>query len=245
MNPYDVLGLDRDCTDDQVRMAYRLLARQHHPDLNPGSATAVAKTQELNAAYEILGDPGRRRAWDAEAAAAAAASRPSGASGSAGRSRSGRVVQDVALGILDFLRGTVLEVRVLDAGNPGGEAYRLDVPAGTVPGTRRTVPRTHAPGGGVVEVRLKLRPDPQFKARGSDLRCDLRIPARRALEGGAESVRTPTGSRVRIDIPRRIATGTVLRVPGEGLPRAAGGRGDLLVRVLHTPEVRITRARSR
>ena len=66
---YATLGLDRGCTDAQIRAAYRLLAKQHHPDLNGGSREAVAHTQALNAAYEILSDPARRRDYDRELAA--------------------------------------------------------------------------------------------------------------------------------------------------------------------------------
>ena len=68
-NHYTVLGLDRRCTEAQIKTAYRLLARQHHPDLNPESAEALARTQALNAAYEVLSDPERRTAYDAELAA--------------------------------------------------------------------------------------------------------------------------------------------------------------------------------
>ena len=53
-NHYATLGLDRRCTLAQIRAAYRLLAKQHHPDVNPDSPAAVARTQELNAAYETL-----------------------------------------------------------------------------------------------------------------------------------------------------------------------------------------------
>ena len=63
-DPYAVLGLERDCTHEQIRAAYRILARQHHPDLNPGSPGAAKTTRELNAAYETLGEPARREAHD-------------------------------------------------------------------------------------------------------------------------------------------------------------------------------------
>ena len=57
---YATLGLDRDCTETHIRSAYRLLAKQYHPDVNHGSSAAQAQTQALNAAYEILSDPERR-----------------------------------------------------------------------------------------------------------------------------------------------------------------------------------------
>ena len=63
-NLYAVLGLDRTCSALQIRDAYRLLAKRHHPDLNSNSEKARAQTQALNAAYEVLGDPARRREYD-------------------------------------------------------------------------------------------------------------------------------------------------------------------------------------
>src|SRR5512138_243730 len=65
-NHYATLGLDRRCTDEQIRAAYRVLAKQHHLDLNGNSPAAVKQTQALNAAYEILSDPARRRDHDRE-----------------------------------------------------------------------------------------------------------------------------------------------------------------------------------
>ena len=51
------------------------------------------------------------------------------------------------------------------------------------------------------------------------------------------------GARLRVQIPRNVARGEIIRLPGEGLPKPRGGRGDLLVRILYRPEVRITRKR--
>lgn len=235
---YATLGLHRRCTDGQIRTAYRLLAKQHHPDVNGDARGAVARTQALNAAYEILSDPRRRKAYDRELRAADPAAVPK---------RSGRiernVSEDMLLRIDEFLRGTTLTVRVNDPGNAGGaESYELIVPPGAAPGSRLRVPRE---GGGVVTVRLKAMPDARFKVRGSDLRCDLRINARRAAEGGAESLRGVGGNQLRVEIPGGIASGETIRIPDEGLPRPRGGRGDLLVRVTYRPEVRITRSSRR
>ena len=90
-------------------------------------------------------------------------------------------------------------------------------------------------------VKTKPCPDLRFKVRGSDLRCDLRIQFERAQKGGSESVRGLTGNFIRVAIPARIKAGETIRIPGEGLPKTRGGRGDLLVRVMYRPEVRITR----
>ncbi len=234
-NHYATLGLDRNCTGEQIRSAYRILARQFHPDLNPGSAQSVAQTQALNAAYEILGDPDSRRAYDEELAAKKKSPAPARAA-----KVSRNVAQEMHLRLDEFFRGANLEVRLHDPASANGpELYPLVIPPATSPGARFKVPRHD---GGFILVKVKARPDMRFKVRGADLRCDLRITSQRATQGGTESVRGVLGNYLRIQIPRGAARGEVLRIEGEGLPKPRGGRGDLLVRVTYKLEARITRA---
>ena len=61
---YDVLSVARTATDDEIKKAYRTLARKYHPDVNPGDKTAEEKFKELNEAYEVLSDPEKRKRYD-------------------------------------------------------------------------------------------------------------------------------------------------------------------------------------
>jgi curved DNA-binding protein len=61
---YETLGLSREATDEQVRAAYRKLARKHHPDVNPGNKDAEEKFKEINEAYSVLSDPQKRKQYD-------------------------------------------------------------------------------------------------------------------------------------------------------------------------------------
>jgi molecular chaperone DnaJ len=63
-DPYDVLGVDRSATQDEIKSAFRRLAGLHHPDKNPGDDGAHQRFKELNAAYQILSDPQKRAAFD-------------------------------------------------------------------------------------------------------------------------------------------------------------------------------------
>jgi curved DNA-binding protein len=235
---YATLGLDHRCTTEQIRSAYRLLAKRHHPDLNPGSSEAAARTRALNAAHETLSDPERREAYDLELASARKSTRPA-----RGSKVDRNLAQEVHLRIEDLLRGTTLEVRVNDPSNPNGpETYPLAIPPETAPGARLRVPRAE---GGFVLVRVRARPDFRFKVRGSDLRCDLKIKPERAIQGGTEMVRGINGTQLRVSIPRGAARGETIRISGEGLPKPRGGRGDLLVRITYRVDVRIRKPAGR
>src|ERR1700730_3593551 len=61
---YEVLGVPRTATEDQIRKEYRKLARKYHPDVNPGDKSAEEKFKELNEAYEVLSDADKRRRYD-------------------------------------------------------------------------------------------------------------------------------------------------------------------------------------
>jgi molecular chaperone DnaJ len=61
---YDILGVNKKASLAEIKKAYRKLARKHHPDLNPGDATAEKKFKEINEAYEILKDPDKRKKYD-------------------------------------------------------------------------------------------------------------------------------------------------------------------------------------
>ena len=234
---YAVLGLNTGCTGAEIRAAYRRLAKRHHPDINAASSESTARTRELNAAHEVLSDPVKRRAYDREVAAGASPA-PSARRGKIERN----LEKDVRLRIEDFIRGTTLQVHVNDPANPdGAETYVLVVPPETAPGTRFRLARGAPFEGGCVRVRVRVLPGPRFKPRGSDLRCDLRINARRATQGGTEMMAGATGAPLRLSIPTGVSRGEILRIPGEGLPKPRGGRGDLLVRITYRPEVRISR----
>lgn len=233
---YATLGLPRKCSAEQIRVAYRLLAKQHHPDLNPDSPAATEKARELNAAYEILGDPEKRKAYDRELNAR---ERPGRAP-----ARKSTYKEDVPIRIDEFFRGVRLQVRIHDPANPAGaETYSLEVPPETAPGTRFKISRDE-PIGGTLEVRVKAQSSARFKVRGSDVVTELRISAQRAEQGGDERLPGPDGRMVALSIPRHCERGTILKIPRAGLPKTHGGRGDLQVKVTYRPEIRITRKSS-
>src|ERR687886_2447424 len=63
-DPYSVLGVDRKASADEIKKAYRKLARQYHPDRNPGDESAEERFKEIQSAYDIVGDPDKRKQYD-------------------------------------------------------------------------------------------------------------------------------------------------------------------------------------
>src|SRR4051794_39777942 len=92
---YDVLGVPRSASEKDIRQAYRKLARQFHPDLNPNNKQAETKFKEIGQAYEVLSDTDKRKSYDRwghdfeKIEQARKAGAGSGAAGSAGASGSG------------------------------------------------------------------------------------------------------------------------------------------------------------
>src|SRR5438874_11966468 len=80
---YSTLGVSKTASEKEIKQAYRKLARKHHPDVNPGDKSAETRFKELNEAYEVLGDPPKRKKYD-ELGANWRAYEQAGAQGGAG-----------------------------------------------------------------------------------------------------------------------------------------------------------------
>ena len=77
-DPYEVLGVSRDASEDEIKKAYRKLAKKYHPDTNAGDPTAEQKFKDVTEAYSILSDPEKRKLYDQFGHAAFDGSMPEG-----------------------------------------------------------------------------------------------------------------------------------------------------------------------
>ncbi|MER3419658.1 MAG: molecular chaperone DnaJ [Chloroflexota bacterium] len=226
---YQILGVPRTATEQEIRSAYRRLARQYHPDVNPGNKDAEAKFKEINEAYEVLSDPERRRRYDllgerwqeyetwlrAHQAGQAPPPPPPeeflaqmrAAAGATGRGGYRTLTEE---DLLDLFGGE----------EPFSEFFQTFF--GGAP--RR----------------------PRGPRRGADVERPIDVTLAEAYRGATRTVvlTLPDGTtrRLEVRIPPGIDTGQTIRLAGQGLPGSGGGPpGDLFLVVRVQPDPRFER----
>jgi curved DNA-binding protein len=226
---YATLGVPRTATEKEIKAAFRKLARKYHPDVNQGSKESEARFKELTEAYEVLGDPEKRKTYDELGTeppgfgAFPRAGRP-GARGAAG----GPQVEyrTVSPDDLESLFGT--------ATHPFSDFFHDVFGRGSAAGG--------ATGAGSSRVRQPAPPAPR---RGGDVEGEAEISFEEAFRGTTRTLELtgPSGNRrVEVRIPAGIRDGAKVRASGQGSPGGDGGAaGDLLVRVRLRPHHTFTR----
>jgi len=208
-NYYDILGVARDATVDEIKKEFRRLARQFHPDLNPGDKQAEEKFKDINEAYEVLSDPTKRgqydqfgKFWQQRGFKGGQAAKPSrGWDG-----RSDRAADDVDFGEFDDFNSFVdqlLNRRTAKEANAARTGTRDYYQPGTTK-TAYTVPR----------------------ATRRDAEARLAVPLEKAYTGGQERIRLEDGRSLEVNMPPGMVTGQRIRLKGQGV---AGG--DLYLKI--------------
>jgi molecular chaperone DnaJ len=256
---YSVLGVAQSATADDVKKAYRKLARKHHPDANPGDNSAEKRFKEIGEAYAVLSDPEQRQQYDAIRSMARGGARfTAGGGGPAGGAAGGAGFEDL-LGNLfggggGGGGGARTRVRYTGAGapggTPGGSPIFEDLLNGmfTQPGAP-TGGGAYGPGAGTGGFGTPYGPH-----KGEDLSAQTTLTFRQAMEGALLSLRVDDpyqGTRtITARIPAGVRNGQKVRLRGKGRPSEVGGDpGDLVVQVsvephpvftIDGPDVRIT-----
>jgi molecular chaperone DnaJ len=253
-SPYEALGVSKTASPDEIKRAYRKLARQYHPDANAGDKEAEERFKEVQGAYDVLSDPEKRKQYDAFGSAdGRAGGFPGGAPGGInfdfgdisdlfggfgdifgrgrGRERASRgadLQAQVSLSFEDSLRGIETQIPVeaeLACRECGGSGAR--------PGTSPTI-CPECKGRGVTVESQGLfglsHPCPRCSGNGTVIES----PCPRCHGSGRER-RT---KRYKVKIPAGVKDGTQIRLKGKGEPGYGGGPpGDLIVvtRVADSP----------
>lgn len=236
---YRTLGVAEKAEADEIKKAYRRLAKQYHPDSTGGDKAKETRFKEISAAYDVLGDAGKRAQYDAFRAGP-----PPGSFGGAGFDPSGFAggfpggFGGIDLGDLfsQVFSGAVPG----SSSGPGGHVeYRVYSSDGQGPepdlfgrsrrGRKRRTRRDDAPRP-TRETRVRAADGSRLTQKGNDVHSDVRIGLDQAILGTVVDVPTLTGS-ASVKIPPGTSSGAKLRLKQKGPHVGDGTRGDHYVTV--------------
>lgn len=243
-NYYEILGVPENASEEDIKKAYRRLAKEYHPDKHQGEAAAEAKFKEIGEAYDVLKDPTKRRKYDELRRYSSG-----GAQGSmsyedfmsrfggqrAGSSEEftwgfgGDSLDDIFSSLFGGGRSTRRGRRKsgggfhFDFSGMGGPGSMGGPGAATQGGAGRGT------RGGAASSEPQVTSDPFFKRKGSDAYVDIPVNLAQALLGSTVRVRTPQGKKVNVKIPAGGKPESVLRLRGMGYADR-GTAGDLYIR---------------
>ncbi|WP_419317998.1 DnaJ C-terminal domain-containing protein [Caulobacter sp. ErkDOM-E] len=211
-DPYQELGVSRTATTDEIRKAFRKLAKQFHPDANPGNKAAEDRFKQISAAFDIVGDAVKKKKFDAGEIDADGREIARGFGGAGGS----------PFGAGGFNRGGFQsrgggggEGPEIDLGDLFGDILGRGARSGSAGGFGG------AGGGG-------------FAPRGADVRARLDIDLEEAIRGGKKRVAFSDGRTIDVTIPPGAQEGQTLRLKGQGSPGRAGP-GDALIELAIKP----------
>ena len=213
---YKSLGLEKSATPEQIKKAYRKLARQHHPDVNPNDKGAEQKFKEINEANEVLSDPEKRKKYDQFGADwQRYQQQPGGGAGRGGPPGGG----------FDWSQYT--QGQGGGGGSPFGEEEDFSDFFGSLFGNM---------GGGGGRGGRTSRP-----GAGPDYQAELELSLEEAFQGGPRTI-TVNGKNLRLTIAPGVADGQSIRLRDQGGPGRNGGpSGALLITLRIRPDARYAR----
>lgn len=201
-DPYQTLGLSKTASDKEIRDAFKKLTRKYHPDLHPGDKAAENRFKDISAANDLLGDPEKRRRFDAGEIDATGAERPQQ-----------RYYRDFA----DNPAYAGHAAQEGFASNEDLEDFLARAFGGRQGGWAR--------GGGRF-----TQSDFDFKAKGQDVSYSLPIDFLDAANGASRTITLPDGKQLKVRIPEGAEDRQMLRLKGQGTPGYGGGAaGDAYV----------------
>ncbi len=223
---YSILGVTKTATQEDIKKAFRKLARKYHPDVNPGDKAATEKFKEISEAYEVLSDPEKRQKYDRFGAQwqqyAQAGGRP----------------EDFNWSQWQAGPGTTYSYRTVTpeefAELFGGEGHFSSFFETLFGGAGRSF---GAEVHGGPEFQFRTRP-----RRGRDLEHTLQVTLEEAFHGGSRILEWETGRKLEAKIPPGVKTGSRLKLKGQGEPGVHGGEpGDLYLTIEVLPHPRFLR----
>jgi DnaJ-class molecular chaperone len=228
-DPYEILGVQRSATAADVKSAFRKLAKKLHPDANTNDSKAASRFAELNAAYEILGDEDKRKAFDRGEIDGEGKPRFQGFGGGGARPGAGA---GPAGGFESFSWGADAFQRA--AGARGGRGF------GGIEDVLKEM-FSGGLGGAARGARTPFEPEDVSQGGGQDVTASLTITLAEAAAGARKRVSLPTGKSIEVKVPVGLADGQQIRLKGQGGTGRDGTRGDALITIKIAPDPVFTR----
>lgn len=217
---YKALGVSESASIDEIKKAYREIAKKYHPDLNPGDKAAEERFKEASEAYDTLGDTEKKEKYDRL--------RKFGGGMRTGFGGGGRTgfQQDDGMSYEDFMRqfGTAAQRERYGGAKQSNEG---DFSFSDIFGNLFKDKKSKSATG---KDEPQPTDDPFFKRKGNDAYVELTINVAQAILGSKIRVRTPSGRRVTVRIAAGIDPEKMLRVKGMGFASMTGV-GDLYIRI--------------
>ncbi len=217
-NYYDILGVPRNASNEEIKKAFRRLARQYHPDLNPGDKSAEERFKDINEAYEVLSDAAKRAQYE-----------EFGQFWNQGGFQGGRSTSRPPTRSWDNQTATPDEI---DFGEYSDFQEFLDQLLGRRPnkaGTTSRAPRYEDPfKPGNTKRATTYTTTRSASARDAEAR--LTLPLTKAYTGGRERIRLEDGRSLEVNMPPGMVTGQRIRLRGQG-----SSGGDLYLKIEVAP----------
>ncbi len=214
---YQVLGVSRKASPEEIKKAYRKLAKQYHPDRNPNDKSAEAKFKEVQEAYDILNDPQKRRAYDQFGQAGVGAG--GGPSSDKGGWRSGPAGQRV----YTWKNGGGPDIPIEDLDD------LFNIFSGHAAGRGRRTRRSPFDNFFSGHANTYAGPETESANRGQDIEHKVTLTFEEALQGTTRDIVFQGKGRIQVKIPGGVQNGQRIRVRGKGQPGPTGVPGDLYV----------------
>lgn len=213
---YEILGVSRTASTEEIKKTYRRLAKQYHPDVNPGNRAAEEKFKEVTAAFEVLSDEKRRKLYDEFGADALRTGFDEKKAEEYRRwKRQGAPPGGMPFDFGDFETVNVGDYGAFDFGTIFGDLF----------------------GGGAGRARTRRGP---VRQAGADAQAQLEISLRDAVLGAERDLHLD-GRTLRVKIPAGVTDGSQIRLAGQGGHGAHGGPAGSLfleVKIREHPHVR-------
>jgi molecular chaperone DnaJ len=220
---YKALGVAKTATADEIKRAYRKLAKANHPDSTGGDKAKESRFKDISNAYDVLGDAKKRQLYDDLRAGGGMAQGFPGGAGGGGFTYTS---QGPGPGVFDLgdLFGQFF------TGNARGGRVRVDHLDDDPRARGRGGPRRRDAQDAEFEQKVKASDGTWLRVEGADVSSDVRIPFDRAILGTVAPVATIDG-KAEVKIPPGTSSGKKLRLRGKGMPDQTGGNGDHYVTV--------------